>query len=71
MIQKYNELASRLNKIREKAKEYRNLGNYFSQLIIATENYKAVYPIVLKKLLQEYNNETEKLLALMKIKIIK
>ena len=68
MIQKYNELASRLNKIREKAKEYRNLGNYFSQLIIATENYKAVYPIVLKKLLQEYNNETEKLLALMKIK---
>ena len=68
MIQKYNELASRLNKIREKAKEYRNLGNYFSQLIIATENYKAVYPIVLKKLLQEYNNETEKLLTLMKIK---
>ena len=68
MIQKYNELASRLNKIREKAKEYRNLGNYFSQLIIATENYKAIYPKVLKKLLEEYNNETEKLLSLMKIK---
>ena len=68
MIQKYNELASRLNKIREKAKEYRNLGNYFSQLIIATENYKAIYPKVLKKLLEDYNNETEKLLSLMKIK---
>ena len=36
MIQKYNELVNRLNKIREKAKEYRNLGNYFSQLISAT-----------------------------------
>ena len=68
MIQKYNELASRLNKIREKAKEFRNLGNYFNQLIIATENYKAVYPVVLKKLLEEYNNQTEKLLSLMKIK---
>ena len=68
MIQKYNELASKLNKIREKAKEYRNLGNYFSQLIIATENYKAIYPKILKKLLEEYNNETEKLLSLMKIK---
>ena len=68
MIQKYNDIASRLNRIREKAKEYRNLGNYFSQLIIANENYNVVYPIVLKKLLEEYNEKTNKLLALMKIK---
>ena len=68
MIQKYNDLASRLNKIREKAKEYRNIGNYFSQLIIANENYNVVYPNVLKKLLEEYNERTIKLLSLMKIK---
>jgi len=68
MIQIYNDIASRLNKIREKAKEYRNLGNYFSQLIIANENYNVVYPIVLKKLLEEYNEKTNKLLALMKLK---
>ena len=68
MIQKYNDIASRLNRIREKAKEYRNLGNYFSQLIIANENYNVVYPNILKKLLEDYNEKTNKLLALMKIK---
>ena len=68
IIQKYNDLAARLNKIREKAKEYRNLGTYFTQLIIANENYNIVYPIVLKKLLEDYNNQTNKLLNLMKIK---
>jgi hypothetical protein len=68
IIQRYNNIAMRLNKIREKAKEYRNLGNYFSQLIIANENYNVVYPIVLKKLLEEYNEKTNKLLALMKLK---
>ena len=68
MIQKYNDLASRLNKIREKAKEYRNFGNYFSQLIIANENYNVVYPNVLNKLLKEYNKQTDKLISLMKIK---
>ena len=68
MIQKYNELASRLNKIREKAKEYRNFGNYFSQLISANENYNVIYPNVLKKMLEEYNKQASKLLALMKIK---
>ena len=68
MIQKYNDIASRLNRIREKAKEYRNLGNYFSQLIIANENYNVIYPNVLKKLLEDYNEKTNKLLALLKIK---
>ena len=68
MIQKYNELASRLNKIREKAKEYRNFGNYFSQLISANENYNVIYPNMLKKMLEEYNKQTNKLLCLMKIK---
>ena len=68
MIQKYNELATRLNKIREKAKEYRNLGNYFTQLISANENYNVIYPSMLKKMLEEYNKQTNKLLALMKIK---
>ena len=68
IIQKYNDLAARLNKIREKAKEYRNLGTYFTQLIIANENYNIVYPIILKKLLEDYNNQTNKLLNLMKIK---
>lgn len=68
MIQKYNELATRLNKIREKAKEYRNLGNYFTQLISANENYNVIYPNMLKKMLEEYNKQTNKLLGLMKIK---
>ena len=68
MIQKYNELAARLNKIKEKAKEYRNLGNYFTQLISANENYNVIYPSMLKKMLEEYNKQTNKLLALMKIK---
>ena len=68
IIQKYNDLAYRLNKIREKAKEYRNLGTYFTQLIIANENYNIVYPNVLKKLLEEYYGQINKLLTLMKIK---
>ena len=68
IIQKYNDLAYRLNKIREKAKEYRNLGTYFTQLIIANENYNIVYPNVLKKLLEDYYGQINKLLTLMKIK---
>ena len=68
IIQKYNDLAYRLNKIREKAKEYRNLGSYFTQLIIANENYNIVYPNVLRQLLEDYNKQVNKLLSLMKIK---
>jgi hypothetical protein len=68
MIQKYNDLANRLNKIREQAKEYRNLGNYFSQLISANENYKFVYPNVIRKLLEEYSEMSEILLRFVKIK---
>ena len=68
MIQKYNELVNRLNKIREKAKEYRNLGNYFSQLISANENYEYVFPNVIRKLLEEYAQMSEVLLRFVKIK---
>jgi hypothetical protein len=68
IVQKYNDLAYRLNKIREKAKEYRNLGSYFTQLIIANENYNIVYPNVLRQLLDDYNKQINKLLSLMKIK---
>ena len=68
MIQKYNDLANRLNKIREQAKEYRNLGNYFSQLISANENYEFVYPNVIRKLLEEYSKMSDFLLRFVKIK---
>ena len=68
MIQKYNDLANRLNKIREQAKEYRNLGNYFSQLISANENYEFVYPSVIRKLLEDYSKMSEILLKFVKIK---
>ena len=68
MIQKYNDIAMRLNRIREKAKEYRNLGPYFSQLITANENYNIAYPSALKKMLEEYNDKTSRLLNLMKLK---
>ena len=68
MIQKYNDLANRLNKIREQAKEYRNLGNYFSQLISANENYEFVYPNVIRKLLEDYSKMSEILLRFVKIK---
>lgn len=68
MVQKYNELVNRLNKIREKAKEYRNLGNYFSQLISANENYEYVFPNVIRKLLEEYAQMSEVLLKFVKIK---
>ena len=68
IIQRYNDLAIRLNKIREHAKEYRNLGNYFSQLISANENYEYVFPNVIKKLLEEYAKMSHVLLTFMKIK---
>ena len=68
IIQRYNDLAVRLNKIREQAKEYRNLGNYFSQLISANENYEYVFPNVIKKLLEEYTKMSQVLLTFMKIK---
>jgi hypothetical protein len=68
IIQRYNNIAMRLNKIREKAKEYRNLAPFFSQLITANENYKTVYPNALKKLLEEYNEKTTRLCSLMKLK---
>ena len=68
IIQRYNNIATRLNKIREKAKEYRNLAPFFSQLITANENYKIVYPNALKKLLEEYNEKTTRLCSLMKLK---
>ena len=68
MLQKYNDLANRLNKIREQAKEYRNLGNYFSQLISANENYEFVYPNVIRKLLEEYSKMSDFLLRFVKIK---
>ena len=68
IIQRYNNIAMRLNKIREKAKEYRNLSPFFSQLITANENYKTAYPSALKKLLEEYNEKTTRLYSLMKLK---
>ena len=68
MVKKYNDLVVRLNKIREQAKEYRNLGNYFSLLISANENYESVYPGVIKGFLEEYNNMSEMLLKFVKIK---
>jgi len=68
IIQRYNNIAMRLNKIREKAKEYRNLAPFFSQLITANENYKTVYPNALKKLLEDYNEKTNRLYSLMKLK---
>lgn len=68
IIQKYNNIAMRLNKIREKAKEYRNLAPFFSQLITANENYKTAYPNALKKLLEDYNEKTNRLYSLMKLK---
>ena len=68
IIQRYNDLAVRLNKIREQAKEYRNLGNYFSQLISANENYEYVFPNVIKNLLEEYAKMSHVLLSFMKIK---
>ena len=68
IIQRYNNIAMRLNKIREKAKEYRNLAPFFSQLITANENYKTAYPNALKKLLEEYNEKTTRLYSLMKLK---
>ena len=68
MTKKYNDLAMRLNKIREQAKEYRNLGNYFSQLISANENYEFVYPNVIRKLLEDYYRMSNVLLRFMKIR---
>ena len=68
IIQRYNDLALRLNKIREQAKEYRNLGNYFSQLISANENYEYVFPNAIKNLLEEYSKMSQVLLTFMKIK---
>ena len=68
MVKKYNDLVVRLNKIREQAKEYRNLGNYFSLLISANENYESIYPCVIKGFLEEYNNMSEMLLKFVKIK---
>ena len=68
IVKRYNDLAVRLNKIREQAKEYRNLGNYFSQLISANENYEFVYPNVIKTFLEEYYKISEVLLKFVKIK---
>lgn len=68
MLKKYNDLVVRLNKIREKAKEYRNLYSYFNQLIIANENYNIEFPYVLKNLLTNYKDNTQKLISLMNIK---
>ena len=68
IIKRYNDLVVRLNKIREYAKEYRNLGNYFSQLISANENYEYVYPHVIRGLLEEYSKVSEVLLKFVRIK---
>ena len=68
IIKKYNDLVVRLNKIRESAKEYRNLGNYFSQLISANENYEYVYPNVIRNLLEQYSKISEVLLKFVRIK---
>jgi hypothetical protein len=68
IVKRYNDLVVRLNKIREYAKEYRNLGNYFSQLISANENYEYVYPHVIRGLLEEYSKVSEVLLKFVKIK---
>ena len=68
IVKRYNDLVVRLNKIREYAKEYRNLGNYFSQLISANENYENVYPHVIRGLLEEYSKVSEVLLKFVRIK---
>jgi len=68
IVKRYNDLVVRLNKIREYAKEYRNLGNYFSQLISANENYEYVYPHVIRGLLEEYSKVSEVLLKFVRIK---
>ena len=68
IAKRYNDLVMRLNKIRESAKEYRNLGNYFSQLISANENYQFVYPNVIRNLLEQYSRISEILLKFVKIK---
>ena len=68
IVKKYNDLVVRLNKIREQAKEYRNIGNYFGQLISANENYQYVYPNVIKNFLEEYYNISLVLLNFARIK---
>ena len=68
IVKRYNELVVRLNKIREIAKEYRNIGNYFSQLISANENYQYVYPNAIRNLLEEYSKVSEVLLRFVRIR---
>ena len=68
IFKRYNELVVRLNKIREIAKEYRNIGNYFSQLISANENYQYVYPNVIRNLLEEYSKVSGVLLKFVRIR---
>ena len=68
IVKRYNELVVRLNKIREIAKEYRNIGNYFSQLISANENYQYVYPNVIRNLLEEYSKVSGVLLKFFRIR---
>ena len=68
IVKRYNELVVRLNRIREIAKEYRNIGNYFSQLISANENYQYVYPNVIRNLLEEYSKVSGVLLKFFRIR---
>ena len=68
IVKRYNELVVRLNKIREIAKEYRNIGNYFSKLISANENYQYVYPNVIRNLLEEYSKVSGVLLKFVRIR---
>ena len=68
IVKRYNELVVRLNRIREIAKEYRNIGNYFSKLISANENYQYVYPNVIRNLLEEYSKVSGVLLKFVRIR---
>ena len=68
VIKKYNELVVRLNKIREKAKVLRGLAPYFTKLISINENFNIEFPILMYKLLETYNGQTNRLLSLMKMK---
>ena len=68
IVKRYNELVVRLNRIREIAKEYRNIGNYFSKLISANENYQYVYPNVIRNLLEEYSKVSGVLLKFFRIR---
>ena len=68
VIKKYNELVLRLNKLREKAKILRGLTPYFTKLISTNENFNIEFPILLYRMLETYNVQTNRLLSLMKMK---